>query len=221
MIVAEMKPVKELIDRLAPYNRVYIVGCGGCVTVCQTGGEKAAHELALLFSLHWPEKRVGYDVVSRQCEPELVDGLWEKTEEWDVVLSLACGVGVQLMAERLARKEVLPGLNTRFMGVTAGTGVFEERCLGCGDCLLEYTGGICPVARCAKSLLNGPCGGSQNGYCEVGGDRPCAWHQIYERLKERGQLDRLRDLWLPRDWRASYHGGPRRMVREDLVTDER
>jgi len=216
-----MKPMKELIERLMPYNSIYIVGCGGCVTVCQTGGEKAARELSLLLSLRWPEKRLGSNVILRQCEPELVDGLREEIAGWDVVLSLACGVGVQLMAERMSTKEVLPGLNTRFMGAAAGVGVFEERCLGCGDCLLEYTGGICPISRCAKGLLNGYCGGSQNGYCEVGGDRVCAWHQIYERLKERGQLDRLRQIRLPRDWRTSYHGGPRRMVREDLIAYER
>jgi len=110
----------------------------------------------------------------------------------------------------------VPGLNTTFMGMPVEHGVFEERCQACGDCILGLTAGICPIARCSKQLLNGPCGGSQRGRCEVNPDIPCAWQLIYDRMAARGQLERLLEIQPPKNWSTSRDGGPRRIIREDL-----
>ncbi|NMA63994.1 MAG: hypothetical protein GX964_08175 [Syntrophomonadaceae bacterium] len=222
MIIGELKPLNEIAAKVQGYKRILVAGCGGCVTVCQTGGAAQAETLARLLALTLDEPKTTVEWISptRQCEWEFIEPLREQVQNFDVVLSIACGVGVQAVAELLAGFPVLPGLNTTFMGMPVQPGQFEERCQACGDCILDLTAGICPVARCSKSLLNGPCGGSQNGKCEISPDTPCAWQLIYERLELMGKLENLEKLVLPRDWSRSRDGGPRRMVREDLSLDD-
>jgi hypothetical protein len=154
--------------------------------------------------------------VQRQCEWEYLDEIAAQIGDADVVLSLGCGVGVQAIAEHFPDAWVVPGLNTCFMGLPTEQGVWAERCVACGDCILGITGGICPIARCSKSLLNGPCGGSEGGRCEVSPDTPCAWQLIYDRLNSLGKLDVLLEIQPPKNWRTAHDGGPRRIVREDL-----
>jgi hypothetical protein len=154
--------------------------------------------------------------VQRQCEWEYIDPLESKLDEYDAILSLGCGIGVQTLAERFPGKRVLPGINTTFMGLPTEQGVWEERCQACGNCVLDQTGGICPIARCSKQLLNGPCGGSQNGQCEIDPEVPCAWQLICERMEALGIMDQLLELQSPKDWSTSRDGGPRRIVRDDL-----
>ncbi len=154
--------------------------------------------------------------VQRQCEWEFLDELAESIEQADLVLSLGCGVGVQALVERFPEAWVVPGLNTSFLGLPTEQGVWAERCAACGDCILGLTGGICPIARCSKSLLNGPCGGSQNGQCEINPEVECAWQMIYDRLSAMDKLNVLLDIQPPKNWRASRDGGPRKIVRQDL-----
>ena len=220
MIVAERKPLGEILKNLEPYKKVLILGCGECVTVCMTGGDKEARETALALSI--ARKKAGNPVevkshtVERQCEPEYLESARKLVEEADVVVSLACGVGIQNMNQYYADKRTLPGVNTTFMGMPAEQGVWTENCLGCGNCVLDETLGICPIARCSKSMLNGPCGGSQNGKCEVGKDIDCAWHLIVERMMKFNKLEALQEVKEPKDWSTSHHGGPRKMIREDV-----
>lgn len=220
MIVAEQKPLEEIKDLIADAENVLVVGCGTCVTVCFAGGEKEAGILAT--SLRMASKVEGHpqDVthvtVQRQCEWEYIDPLSEQIQDADVVVSLGCGIGVQALAERYAEAIVVPGLNTTFLGLPVEQGVWEERCAACGECILGLTGGICPIARCAKQLLNGPCGGSQNGVCEIDPEVPCAWQLIYDRLKAQNRLHLILDIRPPKDWSTSRDGGPRRITREDL-----
>jgi ferredoxin len=222
MIVAERKPVDEIKEFVAEYDRILVVGCGGCATVCLAGGESEVRVIgsALRIAAHHEdrEQEVVEDCVTRQCEPEFVEPILERVQSDGIqaVLSLACGVGVNFLAERLGAVPVFPGLNTKFLGATAEPGVWVEMCAGCGNCMLHLTGGICPVARCSKSILNGPCGGSQDGKCEISPDVECGWSLIVERMKKLGTLDRLVGTTPPRDWSSSPHGGPRRIVREDL-----
>jgi hypothetical protein len=130
---------------------------------------------------------------------------------------MACGVGVQFASEVFPGKRVVPALNTRFYGANLEMGVWAERCAGCGSCVLEKFGGICPIARCSKSLLNGPCGGSQNGKCEVDPQNiDCGWQLIYDRMKSLGMLDRLEENQPVKDWSAGRDGGPGKIVREDV-----
>jgi ferredoxin len=221
MIVGERKPFEEITGLLGESARVLLVGCGTCVKVCFTGGDKEAAVLASQLRLSAAKARKTRTVeeltVERQCEPEFVDEVAKRFAGHDAIMSLACGAGVQLLAGRFPTVPVLPAVNTTFLGVLERQGLFLENCQGCGACVLGTFGGICPVSRCAKSLFNGPCGGSQGGTCEIGEEVPCAWHQIIERLKKLGRLDNLKAPVAPKDWRSARHGGPRKLVREDNI----
>ncbi len=223
MITAERKPLEEIFGMLEPYRRIAVLGCGTCVTVCMAGGQKEAEELAAAISMHRKKEKKEVSVeaftIERQCEFEMIDQVAERLKGFDAILSLACGVGVQTLVERMPELIVLPGLNTKSMGYPLEQGVWVERCLGCGDCVLHLTQGICPITRCAKSLLNGPCGGSAEGKCEISKDVDCAWHLIHDRLAKLGRLNVLEEIQPPKDWSSSHHGGPRTIVREDVRLD--
>lgn len=220
MIIAEMKPIEEVLEMVRDYQRILIVGCKGCVAVCSTGGPKEVSVLGSLLRI--ARKKEGRDIVvdegslDRQCEPDFVDMIEDKVAGSDAVLSLACGAGVQLVAERFPDKVVLPGCNTTFLGVTEELGVWSERCAGCGDCILHKTAGLCPIARCSKQLLNGPCGGSMNGKCEISKDVDCVWQLIIDRLGKLDRLEVLEEIFPVKNWSPAGHGGPRKMVRDDL-----
>jgi ferredoxin len=212
------------MDLLGEARRVLVVGCGTCVTVCFAGGEKEvgilASELRMRSKLEGHLMEVDEVTVQRQCEWEFIDPLAPRLQDYDVILSLACGIGVQAMNERFPKAFTLPGLNTTFLGIPEKQGVWEERCQACGDCVLGITGGICPVARCSKQLFNGPCGGSQDGVCEVDPDTPCAWQLIYDRAAALGTVDKLLEIQPPKDWSRSRDGGLRRIERGDLMLPE-
>jgi ferredoxin len=220
MIVAEQKKLEEIKALVGDARRVLVVGCGTCVTVCFAGGAReaaiVASSLRMASKLDGNEKTVTDATVQRQCEWEYLDEIAEQVSAADVVLSLGCGIGVQAIVEHFPSAWVVPGLNTSFLGLPTEQGIWAERCAACGDCVLGRTGGICPIARCSKSLLNGPCGGSEGGHCEVNKDIQCAWQLIYDRLSSMGKLDLLMELQPPKNWKASRDGGPRRIVREDL-----
>jgi ferredoxin len=224
MIVAEQKPLAEIKTMIGSAERVLVVGCGTCVTVCFAGGTKEAailgSALRMATRLDGNGKAIDEVTVQRQCEWEYIDLLEDKLDDYDLILSLGCGVGVQTLAERFPTKRIIPGLNTKFMGLPVEQGVWEERCQACGNCILHLTGGICPISRCAKQLLNGPCGGSQNGKCEINPDTPCAWQLIWERVTAFGLQDQLIQLQPPKDWSTSRDGGPRRIIRDDLRLPE-
>jgi ferredoxin len=221
MIVGERKPFEEIQRLLEGREKVLLVGCGTCVKVCFTGGDKEvavlASQLRLSAAKARKKKVVDELTVERQCEIEFVDEVAKKLKGHDVIMSMACGAGAQMLASRFPQMPVVPAVNTTFLGMLEKQGLFVENCQGCGTCVLGTFGGICPVTRCAKSLFSGPCGGSQHGMCEVGGEVPCAWHQIIERLTKLGQLDNLKAPVAPKDWRTARHGGPRKLVREDNI----
>jgi ferredoxin len=223
MIIAERKPLEEIAAMVAPFKRVLVLGCNTCVAVCMAGGQKEAEETAALLRIHRKKENIDGVVevfsIERQCEFEMVDEVLEKLKGYDVIVSMACGVGVQTMVEHVPSLRVVPGLNTTSMGYPVEQGVWVERCLGCGDCVLHLTMGICPISRCAKSILNGPCGGSAEGKCELGKDVDCAWHLIHERLKAFDRLSDLDEIQPPKDWSTSHHGGNRTTVREDVKID--
>jgi len=219
MIVAERKSIPELVDILKDHQRVLVLGCGTCVTVCLAGGEREvsiiASALRIASRVRGKELKVDELTIERQCDNIFIEQAADAVAKVDAVLSLGCGAGVQAVAERFPTKPVYAGLNTAFLGILEERGVWTEKCAACGACVLHKYGGICPVTRCAKHLLNGPCGGSREDRCEVRPDRPCAWQLIYKRLKAIGQTDRLLKIEPPKDWSASLNGGPRVIVRED------
>ncbi|MCK4294269.1 MAG: methylenetetrahydrofolate reductase C-terminal domain-containing protein [Planctomycetes bacterium] len=221
MIVADRKPLEEILNSIKDYKKIMLAGCGGCVTICFSGGAKAVELLASQIKM--ARKKQGRDIEivestpERQCEYEFIDELKGEIESVEAVLSIACGVGVQAMNERHPDTITIPGLNTKFMGYPIEHALWDERCAGCGDCVLEWTGGICPIARCAKKLLNGPCGGSSDGKCEVDKDTDCAWQLIYDRLKKLGKLDNLKVIRGPKDWRTSTNAGQRKSKFEEAM----
>jgi len=223
MIIGEHKPIKELLEMIDGYNSILMVGCKGCVTVCNAGGKTEVEILsaALRMARQLKGKPVTIDelTLDRQCEPEFIAWLDDplKRSNYDAIISLACSIGPQYIAEAFESMVVLPGLNTSFMGGTLEHGIWGEYCAACGNCLIHNFGGLCPVTRCAKGLLNGPCGGSLDGRCEVNSEMECIWQLIYERMKKLGQLDRLGRSVDAKDWSTSLSGGPRKIIREDLT----
>jgi len=221
MIVAEQKKITEIMELISPFRKVLVLGCGTCVKTCFAGGED---EVAVLASLlRQAFKKQGRDMqiteftVERQCEDEFIQEAAEAVAGAEAVLSLACGAGVQDIARRFKNMPVLPGVNTVFVGVMEDRGLFTEECLCCGDCRLGQYGGVCVLTRCAKKLSNGPCGGSRNGKCEINPETDCAWQLVIDRMGALGQLDSLKEYVPPRDWRTSNAGGPRKVLREDMV----
>jgi ferredoxin len=225
MIVADQKPLEDLLQMLEPYKRILFLGCQSCVAVCMAGGEKEVGLLASAVRLARAKSGVPVEIVEgavkRQCDDEFLERFAPIVQQQEAVLSLACGVGVNKLSERFTLP-ILPALNTRFFGEVERQGVWTEVCAGCGQCILHLTGGICPIARCAKNLLNGPCGGVRaDGTCEVTGSAPrrCAWVMIYERLAQLGQHKQMEQLMDAKDWSTDRHGGPRRRVCPDMLLE--
>jgi len=220
MIVAERKSYEKIERMLKGKRKILIVGCGGCVTVCLAGGQKEVEILAEMLRLGAKKLGIAREVteatVERQCEREFVLQLADKVKDKDAILSMACGVGVQFVSDIFPDAYVVPALDTKCAGAPIERGIWNEKCALCGDCILDEFYGICPIARCAKNLLNGPCGGSQNGKCEVDRTKDCAWQLIYERMIKFGRLDDLIKLRMPKDWSYARDGGPRRVLKESV-----
>jgi len=222
MVVAERKPLEEILAMVADFNKILLTGCKGCVTVCNAGGQKEVGILASALKI--ARKKEGREIaideitLERQCDPEYIEQLEKPiaTNHYDAVLSMACSVGPQYIAKRFEEALVFPVLNTTFIGGSVEHGVWAEFCQACGSCGIHNFGSICPITRCAKSLMNGPCGGSSRGKCEINPETDCAWHLIYERMKRLGRLEKLSTVVMYKDWTTSRDGGPRKIVREDL-----
>jgi len=211
MIVAERKPLAEILDMVKDCKKILVLACRGCVTVCSAGGEREAEILASLIRLGMKKNGKKAKVIEgslvRQCDKEYIDAIDNWKGKYDAIVSTACGVGVNFIANLRPSDNVFPALNTTFFGGSAEQGIWSEQCAGCGNCVLHLTGGLCPVARCAKSLMNGPCGGYENGRCEVDRERDCAWVAIYERMEALGQRKRFMVIHEPKDWREDRHPG--------------
>jgi len=202
LIITQQKPLEEILKMLEPFSKVFIIGCGTCSTVCQTGGEEQVEQMAETLKKEGKEV-TGSVVVEAPCDARLLRRDTRKMkkaiEESEALLCMTCGAGVQDIVQHL-KKISVPALNTKFLGQIERIGEFYERCRACGECILYETGGICPIVRCPKGMMNGPCGGMFEGKCEVGGyQRDCAWVLIYNRLKELGMLDLYKSYKPPRD----------------------
>lgn len=220
MIVADKKPIEEIIQAVKGHKSILVLGCNECVTVCEAGGKKEvgilASALRMYFMKEGHDAKIDERTLERQCDHEYLEEIRDVVDTYDAIISLACGVGVQFTAEEYPAMPVYPGVNTCFLGATEYRGLWTERCQACGSCLLALTGGICPVSRCAKRLLNGPCGGSTNGKCEISKETDCAWQLIVDRLKALGRLDDFEKIMPIKDWSTDRAGGPRKVVREDV-----
>jgi ferredoxin len=219
MIVAQRKNIPDLLAIVARHRKLLLLGCGTCVTVCLAGGQREVSIIASALRMAAKLKGLPLEVeeatIERQCDNVFLEQAADTIRQHDAVLSMGCGAGVQALAERYTSKPVYAGLDTAFIGILEERGVWAEKCAACGACVLHHYGGICPITRCAKHMLNGPCGGSREDRCEVEPTRPCAWQLIYQRLKEIGQLDELKQTKPPKNWHPSLAGGCRTIIRED------
>lgn len=220
MIVAERKPFEEVVEYIKNKQKILIIGCNECVTVCEAGGEKEVGVLASTLRMYFlnqgNEIKIDEKTLERQCDHEYLEEIRDIVDQYDAIVSMACGVGVQFTAEKYQNIPVYPGVNTCFLGVTEQRGLWTERCQACGQCILAETAGICPISRCAKRLMNGPCGGSTNGKCEINPELDCAWQLIIDRLNNLGKLNEYEKIIPLKDWSTDRAGGPRKVVREDV-----
>jgi hypothetical protein len=210
MLISEQKPLEEILSYLEGDKSIFLIGCKGCAEGWSSGGEKQVAEMK--STLQERGKGVsGSVVVDMLCDRALTTlklrAYKKELAAADSILVLTDGAGVQTVAE-VVDKVVHPGCNTLSAGGAHAEWKEAERCLECGDCVLEFTGGLCPIARCSKLLLNGPCGGSQGGKCEVDPSIPCVWQQIVDHLAKLGRLDKLEKLVTPKNWSVSLMSGP-------------
>lgn len=213
MIILKQKPLDWILETLRNYDNILIVGCNGCSGIYQVGGEKQVKNLKMVLDMAFKirfGKKINVETCTllRQCDRDLVASslrpLVKRIKENGAIISLACGAGVQTVSNVFPEVVVIPGCDTLFIGMrTKELGEFSELCRACGECILYETGRVCPITRCAKGLLNGPCGGMSNGKCEVDPERDCAWYLIYNRLKLQGRLDLFVKFRPPRDHRVS------------------
>jgi ferredoxin len=193
MIITKQREFQEILKNLEKINKVFLIGCGECATTCKSGGEPEILEIKK--KLEEQGKTVtGFVVPEAPCVASQTKTALAKNikalKESEAILVMACGLGVQSVKAN-DRRELLvfPGCDTLFAGAVDSEGVFQELCSACGECILDLTGGICPLTRCPKGLLNGPCGGMNKGKCEVDKDRDCAWVLIYNELKKKNRLE--------------------------------
>jgi hypothetical protein len=215
MIVGTRKPIEEIYSMIInnKVKKLLLGGCGTCVTISFAGGEKEVAELASALKLKAAADNYSLEIKEitplRQCEGEYTSAMEPEAGWADAALSLSCGVGVQTLAENFPSLRVLPGVNTMMLGSHSADRTFHEYCGACGDCVLAETGGICPIVRCSKSMLNGPCGGSAAGKCEVSPDIDCGWQLIFDKLHALDEGKKWDEVVPIRDWRSGWHGGPR------------
>lgn len=221
MIVADRKPIKELLDMIEGCHKILILGCKGCVTVCNVGGTKEVGILASTLKIARSKAGKSLEVVEetleRQCDPEYIQQVKDMVNDYDAVISMACGVGPQFLSETYPNQRFFPAVNTTFFGGAVQHGIWAERCAGCGTCIIHKFDGMCPIARCSKSLLNGPCGGSADGKCEISKEVDCIWDIIVKKKMDQGRIEEITKLKPVKDWRTARDGGPRKSVREELV----
>ncbi|MFC2002146.1 methylenetetrahydrofolate reductase C-terminal domain-containing protein [Chloroflexota bacterium] len=198
--ITRQKPFEEIKEQLAGFDRPFIVGCGTCTTMTKTGGIDQVLEMK--ERLQELDKRVsGWTVIPTACDEMTEVAMKENSaalQSASCILAMTCALGVHRMSSYIGHP-VIPALDTLFIAVEDTPGYFREVCDQCGQCILGETAGICPITMCHKGLVNGPCGGTNNGKCEVDKEKDCAWTLIYQRLKEQDRLDLMRKYYPPRN----------------------
>lgn len=206
MIITRKRDHKQLLENVKDYNSFFLIGCSECATLCGTGGEPELLEMKELLESEG-KKVTGTFVAKTGCQVlgtkvELKKNSKDEVDDADCILVMSCGAGTQSAVELYKDKPVYPTNDSLFLGNMTRMQMFDERCSLCGECILDKTGGICPVTACPKGLLNGPCGGTNEGKCEVSSDIDCAWTRIYNRLKAIKRLDDMKQMTGPKNWSA-------------------
>lgn len=198
--ITRKKSDDEINNLLEGLGRVFIIGCGTCTTLTCTGGEPEVSAMTGYLS-EQGKIVTGSTVLPVACDNltnEAMNEFKQQIEHSDALVIMSCAFGVQNVSRQI-KKMVIPALDTMFLGKETGVGQYDEICSQCGTCIIGETGGICPVTSCHKGLVNGPCGGTDNGSCEIDSKKDCAWTKIYERLAALGKLDSMRKYQKPRN----------------------
>lgn len=198
MVITKQKQIKEIEKYLNPKEKIFIIGCGECATVCATGGEPEVMKLKENLEKDGFEI-TGFAIPDAPCNTVQIRRVLRKNKKMlectDSIILLACGLGGQSLKDNLTQKIAIHmGCDTLGMGQTAKNNEFPQTCIGCGECVLELTDTICPIANCAKGLMNGPCGGQDKGKCEINNEKDCVWIKIYESLKKNDRLYLLKEI---------------------------
>jgi hypothetical protein len=202
--ITRQKPFDDILQQMEGLNRVFIIGCGTCTTMTKTGGMDEVLEMKQRLQ-DTGRLVTGWTVIPVACDAMTEDSLKENSnaiENAGCILVMSCALGVCKVSSYIV-KQVIPALDTLFIGLETESGEFHEVCAQCGQCVLGETAGICPVTSCHKGLLNGPCGGTNNGKCEVDNEKDCAWTLIYQRLEALGRLELMRKHHSPRNYQVS------------------
>lgn len=221
MIITQKRDQKQLLETIKDYNSFFLIGCSECASLCGTGGEPELKDMKELLESEG-KKVTGTFVAKTGCQVlgtkvELKKNFKDEVNDAECILVMSCGAGTQSAVDLYKNKPVYPTNDSLFLGNMTRLQMFDERCSLCGECILDKTGGICPVTTCPKGLLNGPCGGTNEGKCEVSSDIECAWTRIYNRLKEINRLDDMKKMTEPKNWSA--HKRPMTLnVREKAST---
>jgi hypothetical protein len=213
--ITQKKSDEEIERLLEGLNRIFIIGCGTCTTLTRTGGEPEVHAMKAELSARG-KLVTGQTVVPVACDNltrEFLSDFGEQINQADTLLIMSCAFGVQTIARQL-KKMVVPAVDTLFIGKETVVGLFDEICTQCGTCIIGETGGICPVTNCHKGLVNGPCGGTNHGKCEIDVAKDCVWTLIYNRLRELGRLDSMRRYQKPRNHQGEPKPGKFRLPEE-------
>ena len=203
MIISKSKGKEAVLDILEGVQSVFLLGCSECASLCGTGSPEALAEMKEALEAQGKKvtgsfvAKTGCQVLGSKVE---LKAHKEEVDSADAILVMSCGAGTQAMVELMKDKRVYPANDTAFLGNMTRFQNFDERCSLCGECIIHKTGGICPVTTCPKGILNGPCGGTNNGMCEVSPDIECAWAKIYARMERTGELDKLREIAPPKDY---------------------
>jgi ferredoxin len=202
MIITRQKSLKDILKLLRKSKNIFLIGCAQCATICKTGGDEELKQMAKMLKKEG-KKVSGKATIDPACHLIKVKQFAYKNKkalsDSDAILSMTCGDGVQSIMDGTKGKKVFPALDTLFLGKLERGGHFVQKCILCGECILDKTAGICPVTVCSKGLLNSPCGGSKNGKCEIDRERDCGWALIYNRLKDTGELEKMKVFVEPLD----------------------
>ncbi len=217
MIALDLKSPDEILSMLEGYDKIVLFGDSGCAQLCDVGGLLQLEDMEEFLTKNGKQVLGHVFVEGGICDKSALHRDMKSHQtilvEADAFLVQACGVATQTITEEMPEKETFPAADSKFLGVMPKRFHHEEMCSLCGECILHLTGGICPIARCPKGILNGPCGGSMDGKCERDDNTDCVWHLIYERLEKLGKLENIRKIWEIKDWSLSQ--GPHKTNHED------
>ena len=205
MIITKSKNINTILNQINQES-VFIIGCSECATICKTGGENEIFKLEKLLTKQGINV-IGSVILEPAChklnDKRILNKYKKELKDIKQIITLSCGNGAQTISDIFEDKEVISGTDTIFLGQIKHINEFEKKCNLCGNCIIDKYDGLCPITRCPKNMLNGPCGGSIEGKCEIDNNMDCIWHLIYKKFKKKNRLKELKEINEPFNWSNS------------------